>query len=193
MEMKQIVKAVRGAIRARTRDVAFPFRMGAGFAGDVNRTHPAEIEAALINTTTPPTLYGQVVVVNATGNNVRPLAAADQSNATDLTPFGMTVRPYPVQQQTGGMSASIGAATPPVSGVIDILRAGLIMAQLNANVAAPVKGGRVYVWCSATSGDHIQGGLETEYDAGDTVRLDARYTYNGPPDTTGVVEVSCNV
>ena len=34
--------------RQKTRDVAFTFRMGAGFAGDVNRTHPASIEPVMI-------------------------------------------------------------------------------------------------------------------------------------------------
>ena len=185
---------MKQVIRFKTRDVAFQFRMGAGFAGDVNRTHPAEIEPALIRAATPPTAYGQIVVVG-TGNAVRPLAVADASDAVELTPFGMTVRPYPAQQSSASNygAAALGASTPPTTGTIDVCRAGLVLAQLNAGVTAPVKGGRVYVWCAATAGDHIQGGLETEASAGNTVELDSRYTYNGPADASGIVEVSCNV
>lgn len=182
------------AVRAKTLDsTAITFRMGAGFPGDVNRTHPAEVEGALTVVANPPTAYGQVVVVNSTGNYVRPLGVADASDATLLTPFGLTVRPFPTQQTTGGMSASLGAATPPTSGVIDVLRAGLIMVQLNDITAALVKGQRVWVWCAATAGVHVQGGIEAVFSAGNTVELDQRYTFNGPADANGVAEISANV
>ena len=192
MKLNPITKSIRAAVR----DVSFQYRMGAGFAGDVNRTHPASIEPCLIDASAPPTAYGQAVLVDATTQGVRPIAAGDQSNSVDLTIYGITVRPFPFQQSTASLAnaqANIGAATPPVSGVIDVLRAGYIMAQLNANVTAPAKGGRVYVWAAATSGDHVQGGFETAYSAGNTVLLDGRYTYNGGEDSTGIVEISCNV
>lgn len=178
-----------------TRDVAFQFRMGAGFAGDVNRTHPAEIEPALINTTTPPNAYGQFVLVDTATNSVRRYGASDASDTVLSLPFGATVRPFPIQQQAASNFGAVafGSATPPTSGVIDVLRAGLIMAQLNAGVTAPTKGGPVFIWCAATSGDHIQGGLETEESSGNTVELDPRYTYNGPADINGIVEISVNV
>ena len=171
----------------------FKYRMGAGFAGDVNRTHPAEIEAALTDVTHPPTKYGWVGVLDATSHNVRQVIASDQSDATLLLPFGLLVRPYPFQQQSGGMSAAFGDATPPIAGIQDWLRSGLIMVKLNAGVTAPVKGGRVYVWAAATSGAHVQGGFETDFSSTNTVELDARYTYNGPADSDGVTEVSANV
>lgn len=43
--------------RRRTHDAtnAFPFRMNTGFAGDVNRTHPASIEPCLIDPSHYPT------------------------------------------------------------------------------------------------------------------------------------------
>lgn len=188
-------KLVKGE-KCKTRDAAFQFRMGAGFSGDVNRTHPAEIEAALIDASAPPTMYGQPVLVDATTQGVRPYAAGDQSNTVESIAFGFTVRPFPTQQTTSNQNfapASFGSATPPVSGVIDVLRNGLIMAKLNHGVTAPVKGGRVYIWCAATSGNHIQGGLETAYSAGNTVVLDGRYTYNGGMDSSDVAEISVNV
>ena len=39
--------------------VAFPFRMGAGFAGDVNRTHPATIEPNVNDTVNPLSFFGR--------------------------------------------------------------------------------------------------------------------------------------
>ena len=45
--------------------MAFQFRMGAGFFGDVNRTHPFTVEPGLMDPTNPPTAYGQAVVVDS--------------------------------------------------------------------------------------------------------------------------------
>lgn len=179
----------------QTRDVAFTYRMGAGFAGDVNRTHPAEIEPVLIDEDDPITRYGNIGVIDTVTAGLRGIVAADASDGVDLTPWGALVRPYPAQQSSASNygEASLGAATPPDAGVADVLRSGLIMVQLNANVAAPVKGGRVFIWAAATAGDHVQGGYETAISAGNTVELDQRYKYNGAPDSTGVVELSCNV
>lgn len=197
MRLKQLAVAVALAMgyhhvkplkRARVRDAAFPFRMGAGFAGDINRTHPFEVEAAMINATTPPTAYGQTVIVDTT-NGVRPLAAADTAITVG---FGLTVRPFPTQQSSGGMSSSFGSATPPTSGAIDVLRNGLMIVQLNTGV--PKKGDPVFVWCAATAGAHIQGGFEVAASGGNTAALDPnRYQYAGPPDAAGLVEISWNV
>jgi hypothetical protein len=192
MKEKKIHKLVRAAVR----DVAFQYRMGAGFPGDVNRTHPAEIEPALLLSTNAAFFaFGQMGIVDTASNSIEPIGVAQASDSVDLLPFGALVRSYPTQQQNGTNygAASIGNVTPPTSGVADFARNALIMVQLNEGVAAPTKGGRVYIWCAATSGDHIQGGYETEASAGNTVRLDPRYTYNGPPDANGVVELSANI
>lgn len=175
---------------------AFQFRMPAGFPGDVNRTHPAEIEATLIDASAPPTLYGQFVLMDATTQGVRPYAAGDASDSVTSIPWGVTVRPFPTQQTTTGTAygaIGFGAATPPVAGIIDVARNALIMGQLNVGVTAPVKGGRVYIWCAATSGNHIQGGIETAASSGNTVELDQRFVFNSPPDANGVVELSVNI
>lgn len=179
--------------RFRFRDVAFAFRMGAGFAGDVNRTHPAAIEAALQDATNPVNKFGVPVLINASANSVRAIAAGDAS-ATAILPFGFSVRPFPVQASTAGAfgATSFNSGIPQATGAIDILRNGLIMGQLNTGATA-VKGGAIYVWCAATTGNHIQGGLESVANAGNTALLDPRYTYNGPADATGVVEISVNV
>lgn len=181
--------------RFKTRDVAFQYRMGAGFAGDVNRTHPAEIEAAQVDETNPATLYGMPCKLDATSHNARKFIAGDASDDTPTIAFGFIVRPYPVQASSGSNfgAASLGDATPPTSGPADFLRSGLIIAKLNSGAGTPVKGGTVYVWCAATEAGHTQGGLETEADTGNTVALDARYTFNGGKDADGVCEISVNV
>jgi hypothetical protein len=83
--------------RQRTCDTAFTFRMGAGFAGDVNRGHPASILPCLIDPTNPVTAFGVPVITVSTSNGVRPFGTGD-SGVTDA--FGVSVRPYPYQQAT---------------------------------------------------------------------------------------------
>lgn len=185
------MESQKKVVRMKVADVAFTYRMGAGFPGDVNRTHPASISANLVDTTDYPTLYGNPVVYTS-ANKVRKIKASDQSNTVDLRPAGLVVRPYPTQQSTASNygQADLGNAAPPVTGIVDVLTKGFAMVKLNTGVAAPVKGGRIFVWAAATSGSHIQGGYETQYSAGNTVQLDASYLYNGPADANGVVEVS---
>lgn len=178
--------------RMKTRDVAFQFRMGAGFTGDVNRTHPASIEPVLVNTTTPPLFYGQGVIVDAAGQGVRPLVAGDVA----LTAvYGVTVRAFPIQQSSASNfgAAALGAATPPASGVIDVLRSGYIMVQLGGTFAAAKKGGPVYIWTAASSGAHIQGTFEDTLVGGSTTPALPGVTFNGTPDVNGVVEICFNV
>ena len=178
--------------RCKTRDVAFTFRMGAGFPGDVNRTHPATIEPCLIDASAPITAYGQPVLVDPTTQGVRPFVAGDQSNTVPAG-YGLTVRPYPFQQSsaTNFGSAALGSATPPTSGVCDVLRAGYIMANLAAG-GSPVKGGAVYIWAAASIGLHVQGGIEAAYSAGNTTQL-LNATFNGSPDANGNVEIAFNI
>jgi len=176
---------------ARTCDISFGYRMGAGFPGDVNRTHPASIEACLVDVNAPPTLYGQAVVVDATTQGVRPLVAGD-SALLDI--YGITVRPFPIQQQaaTNYGASNIGAGTPPTSQPMDVLRSGYIMATLSGSTAA-VKGGAVYVWIAASTGSHIQGNFEAAATGGSTIQLGLKTTFNGPADATGVCEIAYNI
>ena len=177
--------------RMKTQDVAFGFRMGAGFAGDVNRTHPASIEPALNNTTTPVTAFGQPVLVDTATQTVRPFALADQSN-TIASGYGIAVRPYPYQQMTASNfgEATIGAGAVQ-AGAIDVLRSGYIMTKLSFG-GTPKKGQPVYVWAAATSGNHVQGGIEAAYTAGSTTQL-LNATFNGSPDASGNVEIAFNI
>lgn len=187
-----------GASRGRrmTKDAAFTFRMGAGFAGDVNRTHPASIEPCLIDAANPPLFYGEAVIADLTSTNgVRAPVAGDSGLASV---FGVTVRPFPIQAGSGSNFGAVALGVPgvpPASGVIDILKSGYIMVNL-AGAAAALKGSPVFVWVAASSGSHVQGGFEAAATGGSTVALDAtgdRYYFNGPADSNGIVELAFNL
>lgn len=186
-------------IRAKARDVAFAFRMGAGFAGDVNRTHPANIEPALQNATTPVPLYGMPVLADTAGatDTVRPFAAGD---AAVTIAYGVAVRPFPQQQAVAATqfgAAALGASAPPGAGnEIDVLRAGYVMAQLNPGQANPTKGQAVLVQTAVTqvvAGNTLTQGQFMTAATVACATLDGRFTYNGPADANGVVEIAFNV
>lgn len=175
-------------IRAKTRDVAFGFRMGAGFAGDVNRTHPATIEPVMSSVVSPLTAYGQPVLIASDGVSVRPYTVGD----TAVAAYGILIRPFPVQQSSASNfgQADFGNGVP-APGINDVLRSGYIMVKLPAGQAV-VKNGPAFVWVAASSGIHVQGGLENAASGGNTVAL-ANCTFNGPADTAGVTELMFNV
>jgi hypothetical protein len=190
--------------RHRTLDVAFNYRMGAGFAGMVTRTHPVALEPSVLDATNPPTTYGQAVVVNTAANSVRVVLSTDTAITTI---YGITVRPYPFQasSSTGAYGAegfATSASLPVLQAgqVVDILRQGYIMVPC---VGSPTKGGEVFLWIGATGGGHTHGCFEaaTSGDA-NTVALSgypggaipATVSFNGPLDTTsGLVELAFNI
>lgn len=193
---KQAVEAPyvlrRSLGRHRTVDTAFTFRMGAGFAGDVNRGHPCSIQPSLISPANPIISYGQPVILDATaGNNggVRALQATD-TGLTEI--WGVAVRPYPNQQATtSGNYGSVpyGPIAAPQLQPLDVLRGGYVMVPV---VGSPVKGGSVFVWIAASGGGHVQGGFEIASSGGSTITLDAVYQWNSPPDANGIAELICS-
>lgn len=170
----------------RTNDVAFAYRMGSGFPGDVNRTHPASILPGLQNSTTPVRAYGDGVLIDTATNSYKGVVAGNGS-ATPLNIAGVLVRPYPSQQMTGNLDAPIGAAAPPISGVVDVLHQGFVMVKIPAGTTA-TKGGIPYLWCVATSGANIQGAFRAAASGTDTVPV-ANARFNGPADADGNVEL----
>lgn len=169
-------------VRAKTRDVAFGFRMGTGFPGDVNRTGMFSIVPCLTNVANPPTVYGDPVLVDAATNSVRKVLDTDDAI---VTVYGAVVRPFPSQQGSGGMSASLGAATPPATGVVDIVRDGFFMGKV---VGTPAKDGAVFIWTAPPSGAHVTGGWEAAATGGSTAAV-TNVTFNGPPGADGVCEL----
>lgn len=164
---------------------SFTFRMGAGFPGDVNRTHPASVEPALNDATVPVLTAGLACLVNAGKNGVRQVAAGDTA-VTKV--YGVAVRAYPLQDT--GTSSSFGAVSQgtgslPSGQAIDVLREGYINVPI---VGAPKKGDAVFVWCAASGAGHTQGGFEAAASAGNTAAITNAY-FNGAPDTSGFGEI----
>lgn len=176
---------IAGPVRAQTCDVAFQFRMGAGFPGDVNRTHPASIVPGLQNVATPILLYGNPCVVDTATNSYRQLATTD----TAVTVIdGILVRPYPVQQSN--TSQALGPGAPPATGAIDVLKDGYVIATCNNfAVNAPTLKGPVYIWIAASTGAHVQGTFEAGAGGGSNTVLVANAQWNGPPDANGISEI----
>lgn len=176
--------------RARFNDTAFTFRMGASFPGSVNRTHPANIEPALMDSANPIQGYGYACVVGGTSsvgtaNTVRGISTSD----TAITAiYGVLVRPFPTQ--SSGLSNAFGAdpignvAPPTTAGAVDICREGYIMVPV---VGTPNKGGIAYVWVAASSGSHVLGGFEAS-SSGSTITL-TNAQFNTPPDANGYAEL----
>jgi hypothetical protein len=181
------IRATLGApniIRARTRDVAFTYRMGAGFAGDINRTHPFDCVAERQDVSDPITAYGNGCLMDTVNGTVRAVIAADQSDSVGINLYGALVRPFPTQQ--ANTTQGLGNTAPPIApAILDVLTEGFIMVKVNGT---PTKKGPVYIWTSASTGAHVVGGYEAAADAGDTVRVVNAY-FNGPPDAAGVVEM----
>lgn len=173
------------ALRLRFRDVAFKFRMGSGFPGDVLSAHPFSVIPRKINTTLYPTAYGQAVLVNSAKDGVRRFDT-DDTAVTKLA--GVTVRPVPIQQAQTNVNygaVDFGSATPPVSGVIDVLDSGFIIVKVNGT---PGLGDPVYVWCAADSGAHKQGYFEASSTGGSTAAI-ANAVFAGTPDADGYVPI----
>lgn len=174
--------------RARTRDVAFPYRSNAGFPGRVNRTHPADIVPYLNDGTTPVLLYGLGCVVSGS-NTVRGYESGDTTAGAF---FGVSVQPFPYQAATGTNfgGAAFGPSVPVPLLPLDVLKSGFIMVTVNGS---PILGGAVDVWFAASSGAHVQGGFEATHTGGSSVTLTSNTYFNGPPDSNGNVELAFNL
>lgn len=169
---------------------AFQFRMGAGFPGDVNRTHPASIEPVTLDATNPPLLYGSPGVIDTVTHLFRRFLSTDGAL---VDAYGILVRPFPTQQKdaTNFGTATLGVGGPNGVDKADVLREGYIMVTLNNYAAAPsAKGGTVYIWIAATAGAHVQNQFESQASGGNTIALPTpSCTFNGSPDSNGNVEI----
>lgn len=181
MKKSLLALASKLAIRARTCDVAMTYRMGAGSAGDINRTHPFSCPPGLINATVPPKRYGDPAYIDTASNAYKGFVAGDTAK---VIMDGILVRPYPTQQVS--TSQGLGAGDAPLSGVADFLEDGYIMVK--CNVGVPTKRGAVFIWCAVDSGNHKQGGFEAAATGGSTAAIANAY-FNGPPDANGITEI----
>jgi hypothetical protein len=171
-------------------DSVFTFRMPAGIPGEVTRfqTIGTTIAAQVQNKTTPFTSYGTVGTIDT--NGARPILATD--TAVPVTPIGISVRPFPASDNTVANPGIVGfgGGTPLPNTIIDLLFRGYINMKLNG-AAAALKGGIVYVYYLASSGNHVQGGIEAASGAGLWALPGAFFT--GPADAQGNTEIQFGI
>lgn len=174
-------------IRAYTRDVAFTFRMGSGFAGDVNRTHPFSVLPRLQSATLPVLKPGQACLYDGATNTVKRVGAGDTA-VTKIA--GVSVRSFPISNHSSasfGAPSTIGTAALPTTGIIDVAEDAFMFVSVPSG-QTPQLGGAVFVWVAADSGAHVQGGFETVTSAGNTITLTNAF-WQGGVDAQGVAEL----
>ena len=159
---------------------AILYRMPAGIAGDVTRPSNSTIEPGVYDAAKPFPAYGMAgKIVN---EKFVPLETGDAATAV----YGLLVRPYPTSSSQDGL----GAATPPVAGVNDVMRRGYMTVILRSGTSA--KGGQVYIRIGASTGDKPLGGFEAAEDGTDTIPL-TNATFMGAADASGNVEISYKI
>lgn len=162
--------------------VAYTTRVPAGFAGSVSRSDSLTVQQEIIDSGTPPTAYGKPIKL--VSGKAQPVASGDAGTVT----YGWSVRPYPAQSSTN----TLGASTPPTSGILDVLRRGYMTVNLTLGTAA--KGGQVYVVTTA-GGTVVVGDIVTAASpaGGGTGVAVTGCFFMGPADANGVVEVAHNI
>lgn len=159
--------------------VAFLYRMPSGIAGDVTRPSNSTTEPQQIDSGTPPTKYG--VFVKIVSGKVQPIASGDAATVV----YGLLQRPYP----TNAANEALGTATPPTSGLCDVVVRGYMTVKLAQGTAA--KGGQVYVRVTADTGKLV-GDIETAADSAKCVAV-ANCIFMGGADASGNVEIRFNI
>lgn len=157
---------------------SYKYRMGAGFPGDVNRTHPASIEPVFNDGTLGVPYAGLAALINSAGTGIRAVATGD-TGVTVL--YGVTCRAYPFQQPTPDATfgqQNVGLESLPLGYVVDVLRLGYITVPI---VGTATKNGAVFVWVGASTGSHVQGGFEAAAASPNTAAISNAF-FNGPSD-----------
>lgn len=160
---------------------AITLRAPAGFPGRITRSDSLTVEQGIIDSGTPPTVYGGFV--KTVSGKTQPIASGDAAGAYDVL-----VNPFPSQSS----SNSYGSATPPTSGLCDRLKRGYIAVTLKLGTAA--KDGQVYVVTTA-GGTVAVGDVVTSASpaGGGTAVAMTNTLFTGPADAGGVVEISKNI
>lgn len=159
--------------------VSYVTRIPAGFPGMVSRDDSLTIEPNLIDATTPPTTYGGVVKL--VSGKLQPIASSDAATVI----YGFLAKAFPTQSTTN----ALGAAVPPTSGLIDVLRRGYMTVTLARGTA--VKGAAAYVRITADTGKLV-GDIETAADSSKCVAI-PNAVFTGAADAGGIVEISYNI
>jgi len=114
--------------------------------------------------------------------------------------YGWLVRPFPLQEFSSPSSTlnTTLSATPPTSGIANIMTEGYIGVYVQSGASSVVEGGSVYVYYSATSGAHIIGGVEGTSSGSNfaiTNTTNSRKTcyFTGPCDSNGFTVVAFGI
>ncbi len=147
--------------RRRTRDISFLAQSPVGFIGRITRSVPApRITPDPQDVTNPVASYGLAVMQTAQ-NTVRSVLATD-AGAAGIAGIAVANYPFQISSGTNYGAQSFAALTAcPASGIIDTNRSGFQMVYCNsAQSPTATKADKVYTWCAASNGTHIQGGFE---------------------------------
>lgn len=157
-------------------------RAPAGFPGAITRSDSLTVSQEIIDDAAPPTIFGGVVKL--VSGKLRGIASGDAGSVA----YGWLVRAYPTQSSGN----ALGAATPPTSGIADVLRRGFLAVTLALGTAA--KNGQVYVVTTA-GGSVDVGDIVTSASpagGGTAVAVSGAF-FTGPADSGGVVEIVHNI
>lgn len=157
-------------------------RAPAGFPGRISRSDSMTVQQEIIDSGTPPTIYGGVVKL--VSGKLQPIASGDAGSVSD----GFLVSPYPTQSTTN----AYGAAVPPTTGIADVLKRGYMTLPLKLGTAA--KNGQVYVVTTA-GGTVVVGDIVTSASpagGGTAVAVPSAF-FMGPADAGGIVEIAYNI
>ncbi len=163
--------------------VAFTTRMPAGFPGVITRSDSLTVEQEIIDSSNPPTAYGQAIKI--VSGKMQALQSGDAGSVV----AGFIVKPYPTQSADNNLG---GAGTPPTTGIGDRLRRGFMAVILAKGTAA--KDAQVYVVTTA-GGTVALGDIVTSASpsGGGTAVAVTGALFTGPADAGGVVEIRYNL
>ncbi|MFP5276971.1 MAG: hypothetical protein ACLGPM_07640 [Acidobacteriota bacterium] len=166
--------------RHRTRDISYPAQSPTTFIGRVTRSTPAPRITPDPNDATNPVAYYGLAALATSTNTLRSILATDAGTSGIA---GVAVQPFPTQASSGtnyGAQAIAALTAIPAGEMLNTLRTGFVGVYCNtAQVGAVTKADKVFVWCAASTGTHIQGGFENAAVAAITATAKVGNTGNG--------------
>lgn len=159
---------------------SFLYRMPSGIPGDISRRENMTVESVPFDPNAAFSAYG--LFGKIASGKLQPVGAGDAATAV----YGLLVRPYPTQSA----QEPLGTATPPTSGIANVLRRGYMTVKLTSGTAA--LNGQVYVRVATPSGPKVIGGIEAAADGTNTIAI-TNCTFMGSADASGNVEIAYNI
>lgn len=175
---------------------AITFRMAYAIPGDLAQGAGRANVKAEVYGATPFVGYG--VPVQLSSGTVIPITSSLGSTANSV--YGWLVRPFPLQEfssPSSTLNTSL-AATPPTTGIANVMTEGYIGVFVQAGASSVVEGGSVFVNFAATSGVHIQGGIEgtttgNNFAIVNTTNSRKTCYFTGPCDANGFTVVAFGI